>query len=59
MNARATFPASAKHQLGQLSHLDLLALVILTGAAPSDATELRMGQRSREQLIDALTRRDQ
>lgn len=47
--------APTKHALGQLGHLDLLALAIEAGAAPSDDLLLHLGERSRDQLIDALT----
>lgn len=45
-----------KHSLGQLGHLALLALCIESGAAPSDDLLLRLGERSNDQLLDALTR---
>ena len=45
-----------KHSLGQLGHLDLLALAIESEAAPSELALLRLGSRSRDQLVDALTR---
>jgi hypothetical protein len=46
----------SKHELGQLGHLDLLALAFEAEAAPSDDLLLRLGSRSKEQLVDALTR---
>lgn len=46
----------SKHALGQLRHIDLLALAVEAGAAPSDGLMLRLGSRSRDQIIDALTR---
>jgi hypothetical protein len=48
--------APTKHELGQLGHLDLLALAVEAGAAPSELQMFRFGSRSRDQLIDALTR---
>jgi hypothetical protein len=48
--------ALSMHALGQLGHLDLLALAVESCAAPSDEMQLRLGSRSRDQLIDALTR---
>lgn len=47
--------APTKHALGQLGHLDLLALAVEAGAAPSDLLLFRLGDRSKDQLIDALT----
>lgn len=48
--------APTKHQLGQMRHLDLLALAIRSGVARSDASAVRLGRRSKEQLVDELTR---
>jgi len=45
----------SKHALGQMRHIDLLALAVESGAAPSESLLLRLGSRSSEQLIDALT----
>lgn len=48
--------APTKHSLGQLGHLDLLALAAETGVAPSENQMTRFGTLSREALIDALSR---
>lgn len=48
--------ALSKHELGQLGHLDLLALAIESGAADSDQLLFRLGTQSHEQVLDALTR---
>jgi len=45
-----------KHKLGQLGHLDLIALAVESAAAPSEHLIMRLGGRSKEQLVDALTR---
>jgi hypothetical protein len=45
-----------RHALGQLRHIDLLALAVESDAAPSENQLLRFGVLSREQLLDALTR---
>ncbi len=46
----------SKHGVGQLRHLDLLALAIEVSAASSDPMQMLFGSRSRDQLIDTLTR---
>ncbi len=45
-----------KHGLGQLRHIDLLALAVEVSAASSDQMQMHFGSRSRDQLIDTLTR---
>ncbi len=47
----------SKHGLGQLRHLDLLALTIEADAASSQQLLFRLGALSRDQLIDVLTRK--
>lgn len=47
----------SKHGLGQLRHIDLLALAVEAGAAASDEMRLHLASQSREQIIDALTRK--
>lgn len=47
--------ALSKHALGQMRHIDLLSLAF-EAEALSDGSRMDPGSRSREQLIDALTR---
>ncbi len=48
--------APTKHSLGQLRHVDLLALAIEVAAASSDQMQMHFGSWSRDRLIDTLTR---
>lgn len=45
----------AAHQLGQLRHLDLLALCFETGAITAGTAEVHLAQAPKEMLIDHLT----
>ena len=47
--------APTMHALGQLGHLDLLALAIEAGAAP-EGIALRLASQSRDQVIAVLRR---
>ena len=46
----------SKHGIGQLRHIDLLALTIEADAASSQQLLFRLGALSKEQIIDTLTR---